>query len=98
NLKLSQGETMKEKESEVEDSGFGEKFYNAVDDDNERTVDEHVPDPAVPVATAVQTSVQAKGKTMTTGVTPLGSLHDSVLLHSQAEMDRALKTRDGNLD
>ncbi|GAB2268751.1 hypothetical protein Dimus_003697, partial [Dionaea muscipula] len=90
-VKNEGGET-KEKEAEVKDSGSGEKFYDVVDGIDERPADEDVAAPAVPAAPPIETNVQQKGKTMTTGVDPSGSLSDSVLLHLQVEMDRALKT------
>ncbi|GAB2294889.1 hypothetical protein Dimus_029081 [Dionaea muscipula] len=91
---------MKEKETKIEESGSGEKFYNAMDDVEERSVNEHVPAPevlaapavTVPEAPVAQTSAQPKGKTKLTGVDPSGNLPDTVLVHLQAEMDRAVKT------
>ncbi|GAB2284432.1 hypothetical protein Dimus_018885 [Dionaea muscipula] len=63
--------------------------------EEERFVDEDVPAQIVPVTPVVQTSVQPKGKTKIIGVDSSGSLPDSVLLHLQVEMDRALKADTG---
>ncbi|GAB2299433.1 hypothetical protein Dimus_033501 [Dionaea muscipula] len=46
---------------------------------------------AIPASPAASTNVQRKGKIVTIGVDPSGNLPDYLLLHLQAEMDRALK-------
>ncbi|GAB2294717.1 hypothetical protein Dimus_028912 [Dionaea muscipula] len=89
-----QGEQVEEEaQTEGEPEKEAEKFYDV----DERFVDNHVPDPAIleapaiPKAPVSQTHAKPKGKTTSTGVDPSGSLPDNVLLHLQAEMDRALK-------
>ncbi|GAB2300949.1 hypothetical protein Dimus_034984 [Dionaea muscipula] len=67
---VENGET-KEKEDEIAESGSREKFYDVVDNVDERFVDEQVPTapnvdvpaPTVPKAPVAQTSAQPKGKT-----------------------------------
>ncbi|GAB2273027.1 hypothetical protein Dimus_007839, partial [Dionaea muscipula] len=98
------GEYTEKQVEERTDSGSGDKFYDAMDD--ERTINEVVeaPDvvvpaptvPAFPASPADSTNVQTKGKTMTTRVNPsgpLGSLPDSLLQHFQADFDRARTER-----
>ncbi|GAB2281916.1 hypothetical protein Dimus_016480 [Dionaea muscipula] len=82
-----QGEEQAEKEAKGTDTGSGEKYYDAVDEERPDDVDVQVPDMAAPAPTVpetpVQPSVQQKKKT-DSGVDPSGpsgSMLDFDLLH-----------------
>ncbi|GAB2286549.1 hypothetical protein Dimus_020946, partial [Dionaea muscipula] len=80
-----------EKVAEVEDTGSGEKFYDAVDEERMEDMDVTALKVIVP-APAAQTSVQQKEKTVSSGVdpsAPSGSIPDSDFLRLQAELDHA---------
>ncbi|GAB2268593.1 hypothetical protein Dimus_003548 [Dionaea muscipula] len=76
-----QGEP-KETEAVINESGSGDKFFNAVDEEN--NVDEGV-------TTLAAQPVKQKVKSTSRGVDSSGSIPDYDLLHIQAEFDRALK-------
>ncbi|GAB2281910.1 hypothetical protein Dimus_016474 [Dionaea muscipula] len=92
-----QGEEQAEKEAKGTDTGSGEKYYDAVDEERPDDVDVQVPDIAAPAPTVpetpVQPSVQQKKKT-DSGVEPSGPSGNMLyfdLLHLQAEFVRALQ-------
>ncbi|GAB2296372.1 hypothetical protein Dimus_030493 [Dionaea muscipula] len=81
-----QGEHM-EKEVEAEESGSGEKFFDAVDEERPDEVDIEAPD----VPTPTPSSVQQKEKNAAEfdPSAPTGSVPNSTFQHLEAEFERA---------
>ncbi|GAB2296250.1 hypothetical protein Dimus_030377, partial [Dionaea muscipula] len=75
-----------EKEDEGVDTGSGEKFYDAVDEERPDDVDVQVPDVAALAPSSVQ---QKKTDSRVDPSSPVGSLPDSDFMKLQAEFHRA---------
>ncbi|GAB2285958.1 hypothetical protein Dimus_020384 [Dionaea muscipula] len=85
-----QGEHM-EKEVEVEESGSGEKYFDAVDEERPNEVDTQAPDVPAPAPIGVQQ--KEKSAAGVDPSIPTGSIHDSVFMSLQAEFERARADR-----
>ncbi|GAB2268965.1 hypothetical protein Dimus_003900, partial [Dionaea muscipula] len=83
-----------EKEAEGAESGSGEKYYDAADEERFAEVDVAAQEVVV-LAPAIQTNVLQKEKTTSSGVDPSGPsghLSDLELIQLQAEYARALQS------